>query len=168
MIRASPLYYDAFLSARDELLTQAILRELASKGVNIWPLELCNTSDFGPQSVQIAWVECLLKPGMVLDEDTGPQLHSAFVTFYSHEQCNQKLTFSARHVKALRWLENILVWMACKPHWLRDASISDPRERPFHVFAPGRSLRISFCPFHDCPLVSEFSCNITLIRERNC
>ena len=111
LICASPVYYEAFRSDCERLLSQVLLQELMAKGVYLWPTELHLPMEYGPQSVMVEWLEYRIRPGVDLTIDIRRELNSTCIMFYSHICFKLPLKFSVQQFKALRLLEDVLVWV---------------------------------------------------------
>ena len=97
LIRASPLYYQAFLSARHELLSKAIVQELKPSKAFQWFEDI--TTPLHPK-VPHNILYCY-KPGF----SRGPSSELAILAFdrlYEHLRSKVPATCNAQQVKALR------------------------------------------------------------------
>ena len=113
---ASPSYRKAFLMAREEILTVITFRDLTDRGFPVWHPGLLPISH--PRYIAI--VECKMKNGIDVANQNLFSLSSAFETYFAQIQNNACVLMSDQQLKALRSIEDVLVWTAL------DVTSTDP------------------------------------------
>lgn len=152
IIRASPLYHDAFQSAHDELLTHVVRCELSARQINLLPPIIGRDCPYP----KIEWLEYRLRPGAVLDDNLRQELNSAYNIMLAPANPKVPLELNVRQVKALRLLDDVVFWIKHNDHnppALRDNDVNRAtrqfsRKRLFHVDRPDIGL-LPFRHTHD-------------------
>ena len=118
IISASPSFLAAFLPIRNSLLTAATLRELWKRGIVLY-YSFLNAAHPDPlvdlDATDIEWIDYKIKSNVENTLTLRSNLHFALRTYFSQLESGSPLRLELRQLKALRTLEDVVMWVNLGP-----------------------------------------------------